>query len=103
MAEAYVFLVILLSSFLQTTTGFGYAIITAPLLSLVLSAKETVMLVMLTAPTILYYPTPLPLRHTKWHTDIFDRQTPSRAYSPIVCRKDGFYYEFQSIIWTLSK
>ena len=47
--EAYVFLVILLSSFLQTTTGFGYAIITAPLLALVLSAKETVMLVMLTA------------------------------------------------------
>lgn len=47
--EAYIFLVILLSSFLQTTTGFGYAIITAPLLALALSAKVTVMLVMITA------------------------------------------------------
>jgi uncharacterized membrane protein YfcA len=33
---------------LQTTTGFGYAIITAPLLALVLGPKETVMLTMLT-------------------------------------------------------
>ena len=47
--EVYIFFVVLLSSFLQTTTGFGYAIITAPLLALVLSAKETVMLVLLTA------------------------------------------------------
>ena len=47
--EVYIFSVFLLSSFLQTVTGFGYAIITAPLLALVLGAKETVMLVMLTA------------------------------------------------------
>lgn len=33
-------------------TGFGYAIITAPLLALVLGAKETVMLVMLTGLVI---------------------------------------------------
>jgi uncharacterized protein len=46
--ELYIFLVFVLSSFLQTVTGFGYAIITAPLLALVLGAKETVMLVMLT-------------------------------------------------------
>lgn len=45
---AYIFCVFILSSFLQTVTGFGYAIITAPLLALVLGAKETVMLVMLT-------------------------------------------------------
>jgi len=33
---------------LQTATGFGYAIITAPLLALVLEPKETVMITMLT-------------------------------------------------------
>jgi uncharacterized membrane protein YfcA len=46
--ELYVFAVFILSSFLQTATGFGYAIITAPLLALVLEPKETVMLTMLT-------------------------------------------------------
>ena len=46
--EVYIFCVFILSSFLQTVTGFGYAIITAPLLAMVLGAKETVMLVMLT-------------------------------------------------------
>ena len=46
--EIYVFAVLILSSFLQTTTGFGYAIITAPLLALALGPKETVMLTMLT-------------------------------------------------------
>ena len=45
---AYIFGVLILASFLQTVTGFGYAIITAPLLALVLDAKETVMLVMVT-------------------------------------------------------
>ena len=44
----YVFFVFILSSFTQTATGFGYAIITAPLLALVLDPKETVMLTMLT-------------------------------------------------------
>ncbi len=48
MIEVYLFLVFMLSSFLQTTTGFGFAIITAPLLALVLDVKETVMLVMVT-------------------------------------------------------
>jgi len=46
--EVYIFIVLIISSFLQTVTGFGYAIVTAPLLALVLGAKETVMLVMLT-------------------------------------------------------
>ncbi|MDF2566058.1 MAG: family transporter, partial [Massilibacillus sp.] len=46
--ELYIFSVFILSGFLQTVTGFGYAIITAPLLALVLEAKETVMLVMVT-------------------------------------------------------
>ena len=44
----YTFMVFILSSFLQTATGFGYAIITAPLLALVLDPKETVMITMLT-------------------------------------------------------
>lgn len=47
--DIYVFCVILFSNFLQTTTGFGYAIVTTPLLALVLPAKESVMLTMLTA------------------------------------------------------
>lgn len=46
--ELYIFSVFILSGFLQTVTGFGYAIITAPLLALVLETKETVMLVMVT-------------------------------------------------------
>lgn len=46
--EIYIFLVFVLSSFMQTVTGFGYAIITAPLLAFALGAKDTVMLVMLT-------------------------------------------------------
>jgi len=46
--EWYIFAVFILSSFLQTTTGFGYAIITAPLLALVLDPKDTVMITMLT-------------------------------------------------------
>ncbi len=48
LTEIYVFAVLILSSFLQTATGFGYAIITAPLLALALGPKETVMLTMLT-------------------------------------------------------
>lgn len=47
-SDVYIFIVFIISSFLQTVTGFGYAIITAPLLALVLGAKETVMLVMVT-------------------------------------------------------
>lgn len=48
LVELYMFAVFMLSSFLQTSTGFGYAIITAPLLALVLEPKETIMLTMLT-------------------------------------------------------
>jgi len=48
LTELYIFIVFILSSFLQTTTGFGYAIITAPLLALALGPKETVMLTMIT-------------------------------------------------------
>jgi len=33
--ELYIFTVFILSSLMQTATGFGYAIITAPLLALV--------------------------------------------------------------------
>ena len=46
--ELYIFSVFIVSGFLQTVTGFGYALITAPLLAFVLEAKETVMLVMTT-------------------------------------------------------
>lgn len=48
LVEVYLFIIFTLSGFLQTTTGFGYAIVTAPLLALVLGAKETVMIVMVT-------------------------------------------------------
>ena len=48
LVELYIFAVFILSSFLQTSTGFGYAIITAPLLALVLEPKETIMLTMFT-------------------------------------------------------
>lgn len=43
-SEIYLFLIITLSAFLQTTTGFGFAIATAPLLALVLGPKVTVMI-----------------------------------------------------------
>lgn len=48
LTEIYIFAVLILASFLQTATGFGYAIITAPLLAMVLGSKETVMITMLT-------------------------------------------------------
>jgi uncharacterized membrane protein YfcA len=50
--ELYIFAVLTLSGFLQTVTGFGFALITAPLLALVLGAKETVMLVVVASPII---------------------------------------------------
>lgn len=46
-AELAIFLILLFSSFVQTLTGFGYAIITAPLMTFVLGAKDTVMLIIL--------------------------------------------------------
>lgn len=46
--ELYVFLVVAFSNFLQVTTGFGYAIVTTPLLAMVLPPKESVMLTMTT-------------------------------------------------------
>lgn len=46
--EIYVFCVVIFSNFLQVTTGFGYAIVTTPLLAMVLPPKESVMLTMTT-------------------------------------------------------
>lgn len=46
--EIYVFCVVVFSNFLQATTGFGYAIVTTPLLAMVLPPKESVMLTMTT-------------------------------------------------------
>ena len=46
--EIYLFFVFVTAAFLQTVTGFGYALVTAPLLALVLDIKDTVMLTMLT-------------------------------------------------------
>ncbi len=48
LTDVYIFAVFILASFLQTATGFGYAIVTAPLLALVLGSKETVMITILT-------------------------------------------------------
>ena len=45
---AYVFFVTFFSGFLQTLTGFGYALSAAPLLTLVMSPKEVVMYILLT-------------------------------------------------------
>lgn len=46
--EIYVFIVVAFSNFLQATTGFGYAIVTTPLLAMMLPPKESVMLTMTT-------------------------------------------------------
>lgn len=48
LTQVYIFAVMIVSSFMQTVTGFGYAIITAPLLALALGPKDTVMLTILT-------------------------------------------------------
>lgn len=45
---AYVFVITLFSGFLQTLTGFGYALAAAPLLTLVMSPKEVVMYILIT-------------------------------------------------------
>jgi hypothetical protein len=44
----YVFFVVLFASFLQTLTGFGYALAAAPLLALAINPKDVVMLVLFT-------------------------------------------------------
>ena len=44
----YVFVVVLFASFLQTLTGFGYALAAAPLLALAINPKDVVMLVLFT-------------------------------------------------------
>lgn len=49
---AYVFLVTLFSGFLQTLTGFGYALAAAPLLALAMNPKEVVMFVLFTGALI---------------------------------------------------
>ncbi len=43
-----IFTIIFFSSFLQTITGFGYALAAAPLLALVMSPKDAVMFVLFT-------------------------------------------------------
>jgi uncharacterized membrane protein YfcA len=43
-----IFAVVLLSSFLQTITGFGYALSAAPLLALIIGPKDAVMFVLFT-------------------------------------------------------
>jgi len=45
---AYLFAVFVAAGFLQTVTGFGYGLVAAPLLALVLDIKDTVMLTLLT-------------------------------------------------------
>ena len=48
LTEISLFFIFMSAGFLQTVTGFGYAIIAAPLLALVLGIKETVILTMIT-------------------------------------------------------
>jgi len=48
LTTAYVFCVVLFASFLQTLTGFGYALAAAPLLALAINPKDVVMLVLFT-------------------------------------------------------
>ena len=48
LTTAYVFGVVLFASFLQTLTGFGYALAAAPLLALAINPKDVVMLVLFT-------------------------------------------------------
>ena len=55
LTDIYVIIVLMLSSFLHTITGFGFVIITAPLLALVLEARETVMLVMITSLIVMLF------------------------------------------------
>jgi len=55
LTEIYVLIVLMLSSFLHTVTGFGFVIITAPLLALALEAKETVMLVVTTSFIVMLF------------------------------------------------
>lgn len=86
LTELYVFIVLILSSFLQTATGFGYAIITAPLLALVLGPKETVMITILTGLIIRL----LMMRTTK-HDGSFKAISPMIAAS-IVGAIPGAYF-----------
>lgn len=48
LTTAYIFCVVLFASFLQTLTGFGYALAAAPLLALAINPKDVVMLVLFT-------------------------------------------------------
>ncbi len=45
----YLFFVFMAAGFIQTVTGFGFAVVAAPLLALVIDVKDTVMLTMLTS------------------------------------------------------
>ncbi|MBP2639801.1 MAG: family transporter [Firmicutes bacterium] len=55
LTDVYVLIVLMLSSFLHTITGFGFAIITAPLLALALEARETAMLIVTTSIIVMLF------------------------------------------------
>lgn len=55
LTDFYVLIVLMLSSFLHTITGFGFAIITAPLLALALEARETAMLIVTTSIIVMLF------------------------------------------------
>jgi len=55
LTDIYVIIVLMLSSFLHTITGFGFAIITAPLLALALEARETAMLIVTTSIIVMLF------------------------------------------------
>ncbi|MGC7871868.1 TSUP family transporter [Desulfosporosinus sp. SYSU MS00001] len=48
----YIVLVVLMASLLQTLTGFGYALLATPLLTLVLGTKEVVMFTLVTSTLV---------------------------------------------------
>lgn len=52
LTAAYVFIAILFSAFLQTLTGFGYALAAAPLLAFAMNPKDVVMFVLFTGLVI---------------------------------------------------
>lgn len=63
-----IFAIILFASFLQTITGFGYALAAAPLLALVMSPKDAVMFVLFTGII-----TKLTLLVHTWHQGRFSQ------------------------------
>ncbi len=66
LATLAIFAVILFSSFLQTITGFGYALSAAPLLALIMGPKDAIMFVLFTGII-----TKLTLLIRTWHQSSF--------------------------------